>query len=591
MIGMTRGERIGIPIGLALFVILGGTYVSGQLVALIICGSPFKDASVLSGVQLAFSNNVATAYGTIDGCTVEATPIWVAFAVLVIVLAALTIWVILLVLRYRQSDVYFRKELLSRKGFAQYSELRKTVSEKAMLKRAKTLRPSLKTAKPSDVSWRVGSSRGIDVRISTEQSVVLWGPPRSGKGLRIVIGAIVDAIGSLVTTSTRGDNIAATYSIRKKAGPVVVFDPQGISGIRSAMKWSPIRGAEDPEIATRRAKSILAGDPSSKGGNAEWANASSIIAAGLLHAAAVSGKGISDLRSWTSNAGMAKAAQSILEVDGTPGWAGRLGGVLDADPRLLDSNWHSLRSAFDPLFLPKISEAMSPGDGEDFSAREFLQNNGSLYLLGTGAAVGAVGGFLAAMMNDLVEEARRMAMSSPGQRFDPGLALILDELFNLFAWPELPVVMSDGGGSGISTMVVQQSLSQPRTVLGDTQADTIWASANVKLLLGGAGDTDDLRSFSDLLGPRYVKRTSESLSEQGLSWNQNETQQPLISIDELRRLPDGLGVMTGKNGRPILLDVGRWVDRKDGDEIGSAKRATEAEQQQVLKEMYGGENV
>jgi hypothetical protein len=105
---------------------------------------------------------------------------------------------------------------------------------------------------------------------------------------------------------------------------------------------------------------------------------------------------------------------------------------------MIESNWHSLRSAFDPLFLPSISAAMSPSPTEKFNPREFLQENGTLYLVGTGEGVGAVGGFLSAMMNDVVEEGRRMAMASPGNRLDPGLGLILDEIFNLFTWPGLP---------------------------------------------------------------------------------------------------------------------------------------------------------
>ena len=50
-------------------------------------------------------------------------------------------------------------------------------------------------------------------------------------------------------------------------------------------------------------------------------------------------------------------------------------------------------------------------------------------------------------MEDVVEAARRRAAASPGARLDPPLSLVLDEAAN---YP-LPSLMSEGGGTGIST--------------------------------------------------------------------------------------------------------------------------------------------
>lgn len=49
---------------------------------------------------------------------------------------------------------------------------------------------------------------------SVEDSTLILGPPRSGTGLHLVINAILDAPGAVVTTSTRPDNIAATLAAR-----------------------------------------------------------------------------------------------------------------------------------------------------------------------------------------------------------------------------------------------------------------------------------------------------------------------------------------------------------------------------------------
>jgi hypothetical protein len=53
---------------------------------------------------------------------------------------------------------------------------------------------------------------------SVEDSILLIGPPRSGKGLHVVINAILDAPGAVVTTSTRPDNLTATFRREAREG-------------------------------------------------------------------------------------------------------------------------------------------------------------------------------------------------------------------------------------------------------------------------------------------------------------------------------------------------------------------------------------
>jgi type IV secretion system protein VirD4 len=63
------------------------------------------------------------------------------------------------------------------------------------MRRAAHLRPGLSNAKPTDVGYRIGRSRGTDVWASIEDSILVIGPPRFGKGAHIVINAILDSPG------------------------------------------------------------------------------------------------------------------------------------------------------------------------------------------------------------------------------------------------------------------------------------------------------------------------------------------------------------------------------------------------------------
>ncbi|MCD2115661.1 MULTISPECIES: hypothetical protein [Rhodococcus] len=78
---------------------------------------------------------------------------------------------------------------------------------------------------PQDVGYLLGASRSTKVWASVEDSILLIGPPRSGKGLHVVINAILDAPGAVVTTSTRPDNLTATLrtgiTMLRSAPPIV----------------------------------------------------------------------------------------------------------------------------------------------------------------------------------------------------------------------------------------------------------------------------------------------------------------------------------------------------------------------------------
>ena len=82
-------------------------------------------------------------------------------------------------------------------------DIARTASPKTLLRRAGTLRPSLNEPRPNEVGYLLGTARGRQVWATVEDSILLIGPPRSGKGLHLVINAIVDAPGPVITTSTR----------------------------------------------------------------------------------------------------------------------------------------------------------------------------------------------------------------------------------------------------------------------------------------------------------------------------------------------------------------------------------------------------
>ncbi|WP_431779483.1 type IV secretory system conjugative DNA transfer family protein [Microbacterium aurantiacum] len=491
--------------------------------------------------------------------------------------------------RYQASDQAFVADLRSRTGFAEASEIRHYLSGKAVLRRARQLRPDIKRPQPTDVGWRVGRSRGTDVFVSIEDSVALEGPPRSGKGYRVLISAILDWSGPLITTSTTNDNLTATLRMRERRGQVHVFDPQRLSGVRHPLRVSPIAGCEDPLVAMQRGNAIVTGTAlGTSSTNGEWAQASGVVLGRLLHAAAVGNRSIEDLYNWGTSPVVARnSAVTILRTDGAPGWGENLEATLAGDDKLVSSIWFGVQGAVAPLAVPKIRDALTPRPGEPvFDPEEFLADANSLYLVGSASGASAMGGFLGALLDDIVEVARVQALASQGSRLQHPLGLILDEIANMFRWASLPQIMADGGGRGICTFVVLQALSQAETSWSRAEADTIWAAATAKVLLGGASHVNHLRDVEALLGTRQTKRTQRSWStrEAGHSTSEQHERLPLMSVDEIRRMPQNVGLLAYRNRRGVLLDLAGWDARRDAREIQTGKRATEQDQRTVFAE-------
>ena len=470
----------------------------------------------------------------------------------------------------RRRDSSAKADPRQLRGLASHRDVDHVAGPKALLRRASSLRPSLNNPRELDVGHWLGRVARIDCYCSVEDSMVLLGPPRSGKGLHFVIPMILDAPGAVITTSTRPDNLTVTLRARAKLGPVAVFDPQHLApGLPSATRWSPIRGCENPQTAMTRARALTAGTAGGTTDSSFWQSSAEQAVRCLLHAAALGGRSSTDLYRWSLSAVQAREAVMILSAHtgAAPAWAAALDAILSADPRTRDSTWAMVANAFAALADPRVLDAVSPDEGEAFDPETFLRSRGTVYLLGTATGAAATAGLVGAFIEDVVEAARRMAASSPGARLDPPLALLLDEGAN-YPIGSLPALMSEGGGTGISTLVVLQSLAQARAVWGEHQAGAIWDSAIVKVILGGGSNARDLDDLSALIGTRQDKQINTSWAYDGTqSFSMSTQDKPILEPGQLRTLPFGTGVLLLRSARPIVLTLGQWVDRKDSQQL------------------------
>lgn len=508
--------------------------------------------------------------GTVNGCAAEASTVWVSLGVIAVLVIALVIAGFVARARYKQSDRYFVREVRDRDGIAKASEIRS--QQRLARKRGKIIRPSLKRPKVRDVGIEFGTSQGQNIWASMEDSVCLLGPPRSGKGLHLLISAILDAPGPVVSTSSRADNYAATHQLRaERNGPVALFDPQGLTGQATTIKWSPITGCEQPRVANQRASSLVkASGLGSSSENAVWQQPAIEILQSLLHAAALSGAGVAELYRWASAPEQAReAVQELKNSRDAKDWGTSLESVISGDAKMRDNKWFGVGAAVSGLAVPEYREAMTVERWDTaFDIDEFLDRSGTLYIVGNETGGSSVGAFLIALMDAITERAREKAAKSRDNRLDPPMALVLDEIANIAAsWPGLAKLMSDGGGTGIMPLAVFQSLAQARNQWGQGAAETIFDNATVSILLGGAKNDSDLEKISKLIGPRRVIHRDKSVGKQGPSYSERGANQPVLELADLRRLPFGYGVVLRRTGRAIFLELRKWTDHREAKRV------------------------
>lgn len=559
-----------------------GMWLGGQ-VASLLSGHGFAGGTLLSGIGSlgTFSDPGKTWRSPMP-------PAWLYWVIDILVTAGVVGfagWAWLAVRgRLRRGRRSRSAELARRPGMAADADVRESMGQQLLLSRADAYRPALARSgvpvRANDVGWNWGRliAGGEHVWTSVRDAVVLLGPSGAGKTAYAVIPRILDAPGALIVTSIRPDVLTTTFEARSRVGPVSVIAADGsVSGLPSVMAWSPIRGCEDAESAQVRAHVLAAGSSDGVENGSFWEGQTEAVLKFLLHAAALSGAGIDEFWRWTLNPGSAKPAEQILSThpSAEPEWGAALRGILSGDERTLGNIWGGVRQALAGLDASAVRRRFDPAPGQNFDILDFLRRKGTLYLLSRENDPASK--MLSALIADITRVAKMVADASPGQRLDPPLTLMLDEVANFAKLPDLPVWVSGFGGSGIVTMAVLQGLAQMKITWGEDAAAAIWQAATTKAVLGGITDAADLKDFSALTGVRdeaVWSSSRQSMTQQSVS--STVRQVPVLTEAEIRGLNEGTAFLLYKGARPALVAMTPYFRRPEAAQIAEDRRRWEA---------------
>lgn len=347
--------------------------------------------------------------------------------------------------------------------------------------------------------------------IAAEQraSVLVVGPSQAGKTRGLVVPALLEWAGPLLSTSIKSDVVHSTYAARSERGEVRIFDPTGSCGLPSA-PWSPIVASRTWEDARRTAARLLGVGDHGMARSADetfWRPAGARYLAPLLLAAAHGDLTMREVLSWIATTDEREPAE-LLESCSSPGAQPALDAlrsVWDADARFRSSLLQTVATGLDPWQEPQIAAA-TIGDSQ-ISARWLLDGPNTLYLIAPAEDQRRLRGLFVALLADIIAGA--FADSARiGKPIDPALLLALDEVANIAPLPNLDEIASTGPGQGVQLLSVFQDISQAADRWGRERAETLLANHRARMFCSGIGDRATLEYLSHTLGEEEIARVA-----------------------------------------------------------------------------------
>ncbi len=424
----------------------------------------------------------------------------------------------------------------------------------------------------------IDSATGRRIVGRSEDSYLALGPPRCGKTSSLLIPNLVAWPAAAVVTSTRAELAEHTWFLRP--GGAVLFDPTGFAHVPGlpTIRWSPVAGCADPLVALLRARAFVNASPSGRGvSNGDyWSGAAITVLRCLLHAAAIADPDIRTVQRWLNDPDSTEPAAILVGSSVAPTWAAEWEGIRTTPARERGSIYNSTRRALDALADPGVVAACCPVPGEGLDFAQLIEERATLYIVGDSRSQEAIAPLVSALVESLIDVARRRrpTASISGGPTAPVLGLFLDEAAQIAPIPSLPSVIADGGGSGITTMVVLQSLSQARYRWGVHATDAMWNASTAKIIFGGLAEDDELERISRLCGEHDEETHSISRGKGHSTETVGTRKARVVPASELRQMPPGEVLLLYRRLAPVRARMAPWWQRSCADRIRAGHERT-----------------
>jgi type IV secretion system protein VirD4 len=388
-------------------------------------------------------------------------------------------------------------------------------------------------------------------------SVLAFGPPGSFKTHGLVIPAILEWQGNLVTTSIKPDVLRATCAHRASLGAVWVYDPLGLSGVPGA-RWTPLAHCYSYTDA-RRVGRMLADAADIHGHKVDDANYWQLLGAKLLSvllfAAAGTGRSMADVARWVDVQDVDDVATALMEIgnqQALDAWAA----CTSRPENTLGSVYGTAETLLDVYGDPQIAAS---AEGCDLDLDELLTGaNNTLYLYAPASEQERLRPLFELLVSIVIWKAEELAAAQRDGMLDPRLFLCLDEAGNCAAIKKLPQLATTGRGQGIQLLTIWHDEAQLQHRYGH-RASTVLNGHRAKLLLSGQADPASLELASKLVGDEAVTQTSETTGGDGrASQTESTAYRRLLPPEALRQLKPRRALLVYGHLPPARIRLRPW---------------------------------
>lgn len=394
-----------------------------------------------------------------------------------------------------------------------------------------------------------------------------------GKTTALVVPAILAAPGAMLTTSNKPDTVETTRKLRDEVGTTWVFDPQQVVDEEPTWWWNPLSYVTDDTTAAKLAGHFASGsrEPGDKG-DAYFDPAGKNLLAGMLLAAALDGRAITDVFTWLADPDNREMV-AVLRNGGYPLIADAVESETRAPERQRAGVYGTARKMAGCLQNSRIGRWVTPVGGNmrgdrrpQFNPDEFVRGTDTLYSLSK-EGEGTASPLVTALTVAVVEAGERLAKTQPGGRMATPLLCILDEAANVCRWKDLPDLYSHYGSRGIPIMSIFQSWSQGVDVFTLAGMRKLFSAANEVVYLGGVKEIEFLRELSELIGDYDHETISYSMNKGVRSTSVQNNRRRILDPSELAELPRGRAILIASGLRSSMVKTAPWYEGPDAEKV------------------------
>ena len=585
------GTLTGETVGLLVFVLV--TFVGGgSLYAAVRLGHQLDGTT--AGLP---SDPFALVIGLFTGkVSWPASGTWIIAAAAVVLLALVALFVLAWSKGRQQSSRVDRAAAVMGSG----RDIEALTKRNAVAATARWKGEKKPSARATKAATAVGVPIGKTVRGSQplygsweDMHLDIWGP-RTGKTTSRAVPAILEAPGGVLVTSNKRDVVDATRDVRAPFGPVWVFDPQDITGEEPTWWWNPLSYVTNEVQAAKLAEHFASGSRE-QGSRADafFDNMGQDLLAGMLLAAALDGRPITDVYVWLTRPSDEKPIEILARHD-YPLIERQVAGVMNAPEKQRGGVYGTAQQMAACLTNSQVARWVTAANGgydtrRQFDPAEFVRGQdgrcGTLYSLSKEGR-GTAGPLVTALTVAVVEAAEQLAAQSPHGRLPVPMIGVLDEAANVCRWRELPNLYSHYGSRGVVLMTILQSWSQGVDVWGESGMNKLFSAANVFVYGGGVREKAFLQSLSDLIGDYDRVSTSTSTGRGQRTTSRQLVRNRILDVDELAALPKGRAVVLASGARPTLIRTQPWMTGPHADAVQASITAHDPQAAATLGEAH-----